>query len=216
MKNTVNLSERLEFLLGKVRTQRLFSGIGVFYENHMFAICKKGHFYLRAKGMLVNKLDEIGAVRWDKDGIPSNLRIRDYYHISDEYIMDNSNDQVLIDMIRESIKQVEDEKNWELFQSSEIIRRLPNLSLKYERLLAKVGIKTISQLRTIGAANSYVLLKSNGFFVTNLLFWKVFAALKNKYVELLTEAEKEEGFIEVNKKLSEAGFRKMKNKYPLN
>ncbi|MGQ0287482.1 TfoX/Sxy family DNA transformation protein [Pasteurellaceae bacterium 22721_9_1] len=208
--NITNLYEKLTSLLGEVKAQRLFSGIGIFHNNHMFAICKKGCFYLRAKGKLANDVEKIGAIRWDRDGIPSNLKIKDYYQIPSEYIIDEDKNHILLEMMHASLRQIEDEKLQEALEKAELIRRLPNLSLKYERLLAKVGITTISQLREVGAADAYVLIKSKGIFVTSHMFWKTFAALKNKYVELLTEVEKDEGFAEVNKKLALASLRSLR------
>ncbi|WP_386697933.1 TfoX/Sxy family DNA transformation protein [Lonepinella sp. MS14436] len=210
--HTINLHEKLSALLGEVESKKLFSGIGIFYNDHMFGIYKQGGFYLRAKDELAQYVESIGGVRWDRDGVPSNLRIRDYYLIPSDYVSDEHKNSMLIKMIKESLQQIESEKLAESLERAKRIRRLPNMSLKYERLLGKVGINTISQLREIGAADAYILIKSQGLFVTSHLFWKTFAALKNKYVELLTETEKEIAFKEINEKLAKVGFRAMKYK----
>ncbi|MCK3658046.1 hypothetical protein A4G18_04805 [Pasteurellaceae bacterium Pebbles2] len=207
---TIDLHQKLTELLGEVKSQKLFSGIGIFYNNHMFGIYKKGGFYLRAKDNLAREVEKIGGIRWDCDGIPSNLRIRDYYLIPSYYVSDDTKNPLLVKMIKESLRQIEAEKLAEALERAERIRHLPNMSLKYERLLAKVGICTISQLREVGASDAYLRVKSQGLFVTSHLFWKTYAALKNKFVELLTESEKDAGFKEVNEKLAAANFRALK------
>ncbi|WP_439242867.1 TfoX/Sxy family DNA transformation protein [Lonepinella sp. BR2474] len=209
---TINLHEKLVALLGDVKSKQLFSGIGIFYENHMFGIYKKGGFYLRAKDDLAIKVQAIGAIPWDREAISSNLKIRDYYLIPSIYFIDEDKSAILVKMIHISLQQIEKEKLAESLEKARRIRHLPNMSLKYERLLGKVGIDTISKLREIGAADAYILIKSNRLFVTSHMFWKTFAALKNKYVQLLTETEKELALKEVNKKLLRADFRAMKYK----
>ncbi|MDH2926386.1 hypothetical protein A1D19_04320 [Lonepinella koalarum] len=209
---TINLYEKLTSLLGEIRSKKLFSGIGIFYNDHMFGIYKKGGFYLRAKGDLANQVKSIGAIPWELDGVPSNLKIRDYYLIPGDYLTDNDKSLILVKMIKASLQQIESEKLADTLERAKRIRNLPNMSLKYERLLGKIGIDTISKLREVGAADAYILVKSQGLFVTSHLFWKTYAALKNKYVELLTEKEKEDGLKEVNEKLNIAGFRAMKYK----
>lgn len=205
----VNLYDRLTELLGEVNSKKLFSGIGIFHNTHMFGIFKQGGFYLRAKGELAEQLQKIGAVRWDLDGIPSNLKIRDYYLMPSGYVVDEDKQAIFLKMLHTSIKQVEEGKLAEALENAKKIRRLPNLSLKYERLLAKVGIETIAQLREIGAADAYILIKSHGYFVTCHMFWKTYAALKNTYVELLTEKDKDLAFKEINEKLKIANMRAM-------
>ncbi|WP_439258484.1 TfoX/Sxy family DNA transformation protein [Lonepinella sp. BR2271] len=207
---TINLHEKLISLLGDVSLKKLFSGTGTFYKGHMFGIYKKGGFYLRAKDNLVMKVKGIGAIPWELDGIASNLKIRDYYLIPSDYFTDENKNSILLKLIKMSLLQIEAEKLAESLEKAKRIRNLPNMSLKYERLLGKVGIDTISKLREIGAADAYVLIKSQGFFVTSYMFWKTFAALKNKYVEQLTEMEKASALKLVNEKLLIAGFRTMK------
>lgn len=208
----INLYKRLEEVLGDVRSKTLFSGVGIFYQDHMFALYKKGGFYLRAKEVLSDDLVKIGAIRWDNDGVPSNLKVRDYYLIPSDYITDDRKASCLLDLILRSLSQIEEEKLVLELEKARLIRNLPNMSVKYERLFAKVGITTISELREIGAGRAYVLLKTKGFFVTKHLFWKTYAALKNKHVEVLTKEEIEEGFKEINALLAQANLRAMKYK----
>lgn len=206
------LCKRLTEILGEVRAESLFSGQGIFYQEHMFALYKRGGFYLRAKDELAEQLIKIGAIRWHKDGVPSNLKVRDYYLIPIEYIMDVSKESILLAFIQSSLQQIKDEKLVIALNKAKLIRYLPNMSVKFERLFAKVGVTTISELRKIGAAGIYVLLKKQDFFVTKHLFWKTYAALKNKHVATLTKEEIDVGFEEVNRLLAQESLRAMKYK----
>lgn len=211
MQRRINLCQCLTSLLNKeVKAQNLFSGVGVFCEGRMIGVCVKGNFYLRAKGYLAEQVKAIGAVKWDREIADSKLKLRDYYQIPHDYFLDSAKRLTALSLIQDSLDQIDHDKLEIALLNAKQIRRLPNLSLKSERLLAKVDICTIEQLRNIGAAGAYVLIKQKGLFVTSLMFWKIYAALKNKYLETLTEAEKDAAFEEVNAKLAEAGLRAMR------
>ena len=110
----------------------------------------------------------------------------------------------------ESIQQMREEKLIQHLKKLSRIKELPNLSIKYERLLAKVDIRNIKELKIIGAVNAYVRLKKNGYIVNLQFFWNLFAALQNKNANLLTHNDKEAALKILNVALANAGLRKIK------
>lgn len=206
----IDLHEVLTGFLGEVNAKHLFSGIGIYHKDNMFGICKQGGFYLRAKGKLAEQIQKIGARRWEYVEHDSNLKIRDYYLMPSVYLLDEDKREIFSNMLKESLAQIEQEKMANALESAKRIRKLPSLSLKAERLLGKVGIESITQLREIGAADAYIMIKEKGLFVTSQMYWRIYAALKNKYMEMLTEDEKDKGLKEINEKLAAAKFLSMK------
>ncbi|MDY4595066.1 MAG: TfoX/Sxy family protein [[Pasteurella] aerogenes] len=89
------------------------------------------------------------------------------------------------------------------------IKELINLSIKHERLLAKIQVYDVETFKTVGAANCYVRLK-NRHIVNISLYWSLVAALLNKYVTLLTAQEKKKLTAELNTALLNAGLKPVK------
>ena len=90
------------------------------------------------------------------------------------------------------------------------IRDLPNLSIKYERALNKVGIDNVDTLRKIGAENAIVRLKKADISASEAFYWRLRGALENRNCEFYTEKEKERGLSKLNEILSANGFRRCK------
>ena len=90
------------------------------------------------------------------------------------------------------------------------IKELINLSIKHERLLAKIQVYDVETFKTVGAANCYVRLKKLGISVNISLYWSLAAALLNKYVTLLTAQEKKKLTAELNTALLNAGLKPVK------
>ena len=73
------------------------------------------------------------------------------------------------------------------------IRDLPNLSVKYERALKKVGIDNVDILRQIGAENAIVRLKKADIGATEAFIGGFEVLLDNRNCEFYTEKRKKEG-----------------------
>ncbi|EIJ68565.1 TfoX/Sxy family protein [Pasteurella bettyae] len=97
----------------------------------------------------------------------------------------------------------------------ERIKELPNLSIKHERLLAKIDIYDVKTFKEVGPFRCFIQLKQKGIPINIELFWLLLAALQNKHVSLLTHAERKQALLILNKMLVEAGYKEIKSEYLL-
>ncbi len=195
-----------------IKIQNQMFGYGLFHDCEQFGFYQRKRFYLKAEDDFVNILKKYGAVSWLRiQGELENpdLEISHYYLLPD-VIMDNKSlcQKVFIT----SIKQVHYKKLYNKLILKSRIKELLNLTIKHERLLAKVNILTVRELLDIGAFKSFLLLRSKGL-VTNLEpFWRLFAALQNKQQESLSFEVKQKALAKLNIMLTKAGLRAMKLK----
>ncbi len=206
--NTLEIRQMLSELIGNVTARNLFTGYGLFKDDLMFGIYQNGNFYLRAEDELAVHLESQGAVSYSSLIQNIGLNIGNYYRLP-KAIMQNKD--YCRELLLLSIEQIKAQRLAEALAKKNRIKELPNLSIKHERLLAKIGIGSIVAFKAVGAANCYVRLKQNGFSINMILFWNLTAALLNKNVNLLTVAEKERALFDLNNKLSSAGLRPVKS-----
>ncbi|ABR73661.1 hypothetical protein CBG46_03950 [Actinobacillus succinogenes] len=206
--NTAVILELLRRLLNSnVISKPLFIGHGIFYDGTMFAIYQKQELYLKADGDLANELLAYGSYPWAY--IPrSNMKTGPkYYHISDSI----QNDEILYKrLVKLSIKQAKDQKRDIKLIKESSIKYLSNLTVKHERMLAKIGIFTVSEFREKGAIGAYVELIKSGMLLSINVLWKFVCALQNRNVLLLTDKEKEEIGVKLNEALTKEGLRAIK------
>jgi len=69
------------------------------------------------------------------------------------------------------------------------IADLPNFGLKSQQMLEKAGIKTVAQLRQLGAVRAYVQVKSVGKVSLNLL-WALEGALTGQHWQVVAKRER--------------------------
>lgn len=191
-----------------VITKNLFCGQGLYYQNNMFAIYNANCIYLRAKDELAKVFESHGAILWTSNPFHRRVEISFYYQIP-KLIMENK--ELYRKLILLSIQQVIKENTDKQLNNVKLIRKLPNLSLKHENTLAKINIFTVEELQKNGAEYCFVQLKKNGYSVSIKFYWKLVCALKRKYVEHLTQQEKELCFNKLNQLLEKEGLRKIRN-----
>ena len=93
------------------------------------------------------------------DELNKRFVLSDYYALTESILKDNVLMRTLIIL---SITQIRKEKLDSALSKIGRIRDLPNLSVKYERALKKVGIDNVDILRQIGAENAIVRFKESG------------------------------------------------------
>lgn len=206
-RDTAEIKDLLFPLIGEVTAKRLFIGYGLFHQKDMFALYQTGIIYLRVKNELAKELEQYGAVSWTIYHQQKNLNAHHYYRLP-KSVTDNF--ELYRKFLEKSLDQIRKEKlDLKLMQLNRI-RDMPNLSIKYERLLAKVDILNVQQLRIVGASNCYVRLAKNGFVSGLDVFWKLSAALKDRRAESFSDKEKEELLKVLNSALLNAGLRAQK------
>ncbi|MGR3806297.1 regulator of competence-specific genes [Pasteurella testudinis DSM 23072] len=206
--HTYWVRKQLDRLLDDVTTSSLFSGYGFYQNNHLFGIQQYGIFYLRAEGDLARLLEKQGAVPC----IPSDnnaLSLSRYYRLPCEI---SNNDTLYREFLLRSIEQVKQQKiDFQLAKKTRI-KELPNLSIKHERLLIKINIINVAQLRRAGAEKAYTIAKKHGFSINLDFYWNLVAALQNIHVSLLPPEQKAKALEKLNHYLRKAGLRPEKVK----
>ena len=205
--NTHLIKEQLDRLIEDVTVKSLFSGYGFYQNDHMFGIMQNGIFHLRAELELAELLEEQGAVPCLPDSNNNALSLSRYYRLP--YSI-TKNDILYRELLLQSIEQVKQQKiDFQLFKKSRI-KELPNLGSKHERLLVKVDIADVIQLRRIGAEKAYILMKKQGFSINLEFYWNLVAALKNIHVSQLPKTQKESALAKLNQYLRKEGLRSEK------
>lgn len=201
------IREMISSLLNQeIATKKLFSGYGVYCGKDMFGIICNKHFYLRAEQNLVNFLLEYGAKRWMED-CKMRLAIGLYYLIPDNIL---HNRDIFRYVVMKSIKQVRDNKLIKLARDKERIKFLPNLSIRYERLLAKIGVYSVDDFIGMGPELAFAKLKKfHSKDITMEAFWKLLAALKNKNFMNLTNTERLYAIKRLNVILANMGMKEV-------
>lgn len=191
----------------------LFIGNGVFYDNLMFGIYVNRAFHLKAEGKLAELLIKNGAIPWNYAPRKHIVTGSTYYRLPETIYQ---NPAILKKFILLSIEQIKAKKiNTELAKKS-TIRELPNLSVKHERALAKIGINNVAELKACGAINAFIQLKQSGKDINIAWFWAILAALANKHVNVLSLEERKTAFDQLNRVLAEKGMRSIKPEALLN
>lgn len=175
--NITKVCELLNQLIGDVTSKNLFTGYGLFHkQKDMFAVWVNNKVYLRAKDELSIKLKGLGCKSFTTNELNKRFVLSDYYALTESILKDNVLMRTLIIL---SITQIRKEKLDLALSKIGRIRDLPNLSIKYERALNKVGVDNVDTLRKIGAENAIVRLKkadisaSEAFIGDFVELWKI-------------------------------------------
>ena len=201
------LHSEFEPLIGCIKTKRVFSALGIFQNDQMFAIYFEGKIYLRATDKLAEKLEKLGSMRFRevvKKRTPG-LALYHYYELPPQI----SNDKVMLkEVLTISSLQAQEYRDSIEESKTNRIKELINLNAKHERLLAKIGIYTVDDFRRVGAFDAYVMLKKIGIDCSLVLFLLFYAALMNVNIHRLNDDIKRICLTELSEHLYENGFRR--------
>lgn len=209
MKYTTKELERLKALLsplGEVTFKPYFSFLGIFKNDTMFALYKDQHLYVRKSAQYLEEITQTISIHFLVDR-HINCRSKIFYLLPSSIL---NNLQTYSHWITSAIHEYQQSKAKikNQNQNQNKIRMLPNLNVSIERLLAKVGIYTVTDLKATGAINVFVRLIQQGLEATALLLFKLYSAIQYKYIYMLTEQEKQNLLIEADNALYQAGLRK--------
>lgn len=206
IKSYVSLTEeRLNYLLGDITVESLFSGYGFYHKGEdMFGIAQSGIFYVRAQGDLATYLVKNGAfICSDRKGNKA-LSLSFYYGIPLKIMED---DALYKSVLLQVIQQIQEEKLDSKLSQKKSLKDLVNLELKHERILKKVNITSVIELRGLGAEAAYIRLKKAGLDITIAFYWSLVGALKNTLVTLLTKEQRKEALEKLNVRLKKEKMR---------
>ncbi|HHV6871804.1 DNA transformation protein TfoX [Haemophilus influenzae] len=195
----------LDQLVGNVSFKNLFTGYGLFHkEETMFAIWQNKKLYLRGEDELATQLIKLGCEPFTTNELNKRFVLSQYYALSDQVLRNNMLCRKLIIL---SIKQIIEQKLECTLRKVNRLKDLPNLTIKHERALIKVGITDVAMLREIGAENALVELKKSGSGATLDFYWKLVCALQNKNSQMLSQSEKERLLKKLNEVLRKNGLK---------
>ncbi|HHF6833998.1 TPA: DNA transformation protein TfoX [Haemophilus influenzae] len=195
----------LDLLVGNVTFKNLFTGYGLFHkEETMFAIWQNKKLYLRGEDELATQLIKLGCEPFTTNELNKRFVLSQYYALTEQVLRNNMLCRKLIIL---SIKQILEQKLECTLRKLNRLKDLPNLTIKHERALIKVGITNVAMLREIGAENALVELKKSGSGATLDFYWKLVCALQNKNSQMLSQAEKERLLKKLNEVLRKNGLK---------
>lgn len=201
----------LDLLVGNVTFKNLFTGYGLFHkEETMFAIWQNKKLYLRGEDELATQLIKLGCEPFTTNELNKRFVLSQYYALTEQVLRNNMLCRKLIIL---SIKQIIEQKLEYTLRKLNRLKDLPNLTIKHERALIKVGITDVVMLREIGAENALVELKKNGSGATLDFYWKLVCALQNKNSQMLSQAEKERLLKKLNEVLRKNGLKGYRKLY---
>lgn len=197
--NTAFISQKLAKLIGPVTVKSLFNGYGVFKNEHMFGIYQRKFFYIRATKEFAALLLKLGATPCPY----TSSSAAQYFYLPDEITQDDEKYRLYLNL---SIAQVAYEKKRKKKKKQSQIRDLPNLSIKHERLLGRIGVRNVKEFKRRGPAKIFTQLKGIILIEGLGLYWKLVGALYLKHDSLLTREEKEEHLRLLNIALAQENY----------
>ncbi|HGO5854847.1 TPA: TfoX/Sxy family DNA transformation protein [Mannheimia haemolytica] len=201
------ISPIFEPIIGAVRLKTYFSYYAIFKDGLMIALYQNGVTYLRiAKHDIasITQHPETYTLSDDKIGIQS----RKFHFIPQTILADTPTFSALLFGI---IEELQSHKQKIVQKRATQIRNLPNMNLKLERMLKKVGIHSIQDFTEMGYLSTFIKLIVQGFDPTEDLLFKLNGALNHQYIYTFTEQQKRELMQEANQALYNSGLRKRFN-----
>ncbi|WGE89064.1 TfoX/Sxy family DNA transformation protein [Actinobacillus arthritidis] len=193
--------------LGHISFRNYFSYIGIFKDNTMFALYdqKNEAIYIRKSIKYYPEISQTIPVHFLVDRRIGSQQSRIFYHLP-QIIIDTID--TYLHWIQSAIEEYQVTKTKLEDQNKNKIRLLPNMNINIERLLSRIEIYTVDDLNSVGIINVFVKLISQGVEVGELLLFKLYGAIKHKYVYMISEQEKRTLLLEADSALYSAGLRK--------
>ena len=141
------------YALGGITTRSQFGGYGLLADGVMFAVITEGELYLRATDSLEPAFRSRGMVNmvYSKRGAPITMR---YYWVDEALWRDR---RELVGLAWQAIREARRELKLKADNQGRL-KTLPNIDINMERLLWRVGIRNVYDLRLNGAKRSYLRL----------------------------------------------------------
>jgi len=193
--------------IGNISFKNYFSYLGIFKDDIMFALYdqKNEAIYLRKSAKYYPEISQTIPIHFLVDRRIGSPQSRIFYRLPQTIlnVIDTYSHWIL-----SAIEEYQAAKTKLEAQNKNKIRLLPNLNINIERLLSKIDIYTVEDLKNVGIINAFVKLISLGLETSELLLFKLYAAIQHKYVYMLSEKEKHSLLQEADSALYNAGLRK--------
>ena len=185
-KRKIEEAKRRLQALGDVESRTQFGGYCLTVEKTVFAVVASGELYLRACEQVQPYIAErkMEPLNLTKRGLPVALH---YYRVDKDLWSDN--DQ-LVALSRLCLSGARTEQVEKL--NKRRLKDLPNMGIRMEMLLRKVGITNIETLREKGAKCSWLLLRACNKNLGLRVLFALQGAIIGRHSEALPLAMKEE------------------------
>lgn len=194
----------LATVIGETTVKSFFSYYAMFKDGAMFGLYKAGKFYLRISPAAFKHTPWVQTLEHLED-YQIGIHNKHFYHLPDEMIPNITNYQHLL---TETIQEINFIKQQNAQHRKKLIRTLPNLNISIERLLRRLGIKTVEDFIEKGAINTFVEMIKIGIDADQTLLFKLCCALEHRYIYTLTHKEKVAILKEANEALYNSGLRR--------
>lgn len=179
MKNLNLLKEYFANIIDDFKFKNLFSGYGFYKDKYMFGVYFKGAFCIRAKDELANYIKEnFGGISFLSEDQNISFRLSHYYILPFELF---NKPDILKELVLKSVEQVRNENLTMQSLKKKNIKDLPNLSIKQERMLRKIGVIDVETFRKLGAVTCFVELRKIGFELSLSIFFDFVGAILNTH-----------------------------------
>ncbi|WP_256384014.1 TfoX/Sxy family DNA transformation protein [Photobacterium toruni] len=185
LKNSLQLLDHL----GDIKSRSMFGGFGIFAGETMFALIVNNKLHLRANAKNEEEFKQAGLKPYiyEKRGFPVKTK---HYAILDEWW---EQPEKIKEQANYSLKAAQADKKAKECCTPDRIKDLPNLRLSNERMLKKVGIKTIEQLHNIGALDAYkALQKIQEASLSLELLWALEGAIHGQHWSVIPKSRRNE------------------------
>ncbi|KGT94220.1 competence protein TfoX [Erwinia typographi] len=185
-KSNIIRAKRQLSSLGVIHSRSQFGGYSLSVERVVFALVSEGELYLRAceeaRPYLIERKME--PLLFNKRGIPVAL---EYYRV-DGSLWEEPEQLVALSQL--CLRGASQERT--LQQKNRRLKDLPNLSLKLEVQLRRVGISTVEMLKEQGAKRSWLKLQAKNKNMGITILFALQGAIQGLHCEALPVAIKEE------------------------
>lgn len=153
-KSVVEQSKTQLASLGKIESRTQFGGYALTVEKVIFAYVNEDALYLRASEALrvYHAKRALEPLVYRKRGMPVQL---DYYKVDTQLWQDQ---EQLLQLSASSLRAAQDEMATRAVMLR--LKDLPNLSLRMEMMLHKVGISSVRVLCEMGSRQSWLKLRA--------------------------------------------------------
>ncbi|VEJ09294.1 TfoX/Sxy family DNA transformation protein [Actinobacillus delphinicola] len=203
------LKQRLSNLVGEVTTKNLFSGFGFFKNKLMFGLFLNDVLYLKAKDEVASYIvDELGGASCLAKTNETHLSLSHYYRLPIDTMRD---DEQLKNVVLMCIQQATQHHLDAQILKKNRIKELSNLSIKHERLLAKIEVYDVKSFKERGAVNCFVALKKAEIPVSLTIYWELVGALASRHPYVLPKQVRIQALIDLNEALEKENLKPIKS-----
>lgn len=185
LKNSLKLFDSF----GKIKSRSMFGGFGIFCEDAMFALVVKDKLHIRASDNTSSQFSELGCQPYiyKKRGFPV---VTKYFALPEE--LWQQPEQILA-FAQVALEHAQQAKAATSQEKPCRIKDLPNLRLANERMLKKVGIESVSDLKKAGALGAYQAMQQMHADKLNIeLLWALEGALNGTHWSVVSQERRQE------------------------